>query len=117
PNNFSTADLIIGANTLDAPFSVNVSDNVVRIGDGADDTNTPTLSFFASNGVDTGSLLYTDADVFQFSGGDVAIDQALTISGGELSLTPLSSPPSTTEGKLYYDSVDDNLYVYANGGW
>ncbi|MGR3174719.1 MAG: beta strand repeat-containing protein, partial [Candidatus Scalindua sp.] len=38
--------------------------------------------------------------------------------GAPLLLSPLSAAPTTTdEGSMYYDSDDDNLYVYSNGGW
>ncbi|PIS21324.1 hypothetical protein COT51_03360 [candidate division WWE3 bacterium CG08_land_8_20_14_0_20_41_15] len=30
---------------------------------------------------------------------------------------PKSAASTTSEGYVYYDSDDDNLYVYANGGW
>ena len=62
-----------------APFSVDVENNLVRIGDGADFNGT--LSLYASDG-DTGNLLYNTSDQFQFSGGDVVIDQALTVGDG-----------------------------------
>jgi hypothetical protein len=48
---------------------------------------------------------------------DLAVEGDLTVSGGDLYITPQASSASTTEGTLYYDSDDDNLYVYANGGF
>ena len=83
-NSTTTDDVAIGASTLVAPFSVDVSGNIVRIGDGADDANDPTIAFYASNASATGSLLYTDSDAFQFSGGNVIIDQDLTVTGGDI---------------------------------
>ncbi|OGM63284.1 hypothetical protein A3A76_04530, partial [Candidatus Woesebacteria bacterium RIFCSPLOWO2_01_FULL_39_23] len=82
PNNYATVDLAIGANALAAPFSVDVSDNIVRIGDGGNDAFDPTINFYASDATDTGSLSYLDTDRFSFSGGDVAIGQTLILSTG-----------------------------------
>ncbi|MGI5828287.1 MAG: tail fiber domain-containing protein, partial [Patescibacteria group bacterium] len=39
------------------------------------------------------------------------------IGGGELYLTGISSSSSTTAGTVYYDSDDNNLYVYDGSGW
>ena len=36
---------------------------------------------------------------------------------GTLRTVPIASSSLTDEGTVYYDSDDDNLYVYANGGW
>ncbi|MBI4599278.1 hypothetical protein HY734_03740 [Candidatus Uhrbacteria bacterium] len=70
----TTDDFAVGANnTLVAPFSVDVSNDVVRIGIGADDATDPTLTFFASDGADSGSLSYLDDDGWFFSGGNVLI--------------------------------------------
>jgi len=78
-----TADnFAIGATSTTAPFSVTVATNVIRIGDGANDANDPTINFFASDATDSGSLSYLDADGFFFSGGGVYIGaNAETLSG------------------------------------
>ena len=60
-----------------------------------------------TNGTITGSDLANDINL----AGD------FTVSGGELYITPEAISASTTEGTVYYNSTDDNLYVYANGGW
>jgi DUF2075 family protein len=49
--------------------------------------------------------------------GDLVVTGDLTVSGSELYITPAASSASTTEGTLYYDSDDDNLYVYADGSF
>lgn len=49
--------------------------------------------------------------------GNATVGGDLTVSGSELYLTPVASSASSTEGTLYYDSDDDNLYVYANGAF
>ncbi len=75
----TTDDLAVGAsNTLTAPFSVDVSANLVRIGTGS--TANAQLDMYASDG-DTGSLIYNTSDQFNFTGGDVLIGQALTVTG------------------------------------
>jgi hypothetical protein len=66
-------NLAVGATSTTAPFSVTVATNVVRIGDGTDDANDPTLTFYASDALDSGSLSYLDTDGFYFSGGSVLI--------------------------------------------
>jgi hypothetical protein len=72
-------DFAVGAsNTLAAPFSVDVSANLARFGTGA--TANAQLDLYASD-ADTGSLVYNTSDQFNFTGGDVLISQALTVSG------------------------------------
>lgn len=44
---------------------------------------------------------------------NLSVEGNVTVSGGEAFINPLSSSSSTSEGTLYYDSDDDNLYVYA----
>ncbi|MDO8565740.1 MAG: hypothetical protein Q7S04_00960 [Candidatus Moranbacteria bacterium] len=60
-----------------------------------------------ANGVVTGTDLAND----------ITLAGDLTVSGGEVYVTPTASSLSTTEGTIYYDSTDDNLYVYANGAF
>jgi trimeric autotransporter adhesin len=68
-----------------------------------------------------GSIVTGDITNGTITGSDLANDITLagdfTVSGGELYITPAASSASTTEGTIYYDGDDDNLYVYANGGW
>ncbi|MFA6016423.1 MAG: hypothetical protein WC742_15295, partial [Gallionellaceae bacterium] len=94
----TTSDLTVGAgDTLTAPFSIDVSANRIRIGDGADDTNTPGIDFYASNsGPDTGSLIYTDSDQFDFTLGDVLIDQKLSLPAYSLTANGSRSSQTTT---------------------
>lgn len=82
-------DFAVGAGSLIAPFSVNENTNAVRIGDGANDANTPTLTFFASNALDSGTITYTDTDRFDFSGGGV------TMTGN--STVPTSADATSTD--------------------
>ncbi|MCR4312394.1 MAG: hypothetical protein NUV56_03860, partial [Candidatus Uhrbacteria bacterium] len=65
-------DFAVGAATLVAPFSVDESTNIVRIGDGTSDDNDPSIVFYASNGADSGTFNYNDDDVFKFSGGNIS---------------------------------------------
>jgi hypothetical protein len=84
PNNYGTKDFAIGNNTLTSAFSVDVSANTVRIGDGStvpNGTSNASLQLFAENDA-TGTLTYNTSDQFQFTGGDVAVDQGLTVGGG-----------------------------------
>ncbi|QQS39312.1 hypothetical protein IPM62_01735 [Candidatus Woesebacteria bacterium] len=70
---------ITGADSLVAPFSVDVSTNTVRIGDGANDTNDPTLTFYASDATNSGSISYLDTDEFNFTGGGINLDNYLDL--------------------------------------
>ncbi|KXK26642.1 MAG: hypothetical protein TR69_WS6001000649 [candidate division WS6 bacterium OLB20] len=106
-------DLAIGAsNTLVAPFSVDVSANVVRIGDGENDANTPMLAFYASDATNDGSIQFLDTDTFEFAGGDVYISggdfllgaTAETIAGGGFTL---SGDDAFINGDL---GVEGNIY-------
>ena len=118
PNNFSTVDFALGASSLTAPFSVDISANLVRIGDGADDANTPTINFFASDATDSGSLVYNDDDQFQFSGGDVLIDQTLTLStgaGAGISGGGLTDCDGTTQ-KLVWDVTTNEFGCGTDSG-
>jgi hypothetical protein len=82
--NILTNDLSIGATTpATAAFGVDESANQIYIGDNTTAGST-TLTFKSDAGADTGNLLYNTSDSFQFSGGDVTIDQDLTLTGGDL---------------------------------
>jgi hypothetical protein len=86
----TTDDLAVGGTTLNSPFSVDVSTNTVRVGAGT--TVDGILSLYAQDN-DTGNLTYNVNDQFQFSGGDVLMDQDLRVT-------------QTT-------TLDDDLYVGA----
>ncbi|MEP7166771.1 MAG: MerR family DNA-binding transcriptional regulator [Candidatus Woesebacteria bacterium] len=91
-----TDDIAVGAtNTLVAPFSVDVSANLVRIGTGA--TANAQLDMYASDG-DTGSLVYNTSDQFNFTGGDVLIGQALTVTGNTTANGDLTANGTFTLG-------------------
>ncbi|KKW24820.1 MAG: hypothetical protein VE99_C0006G0013 [candidate division Kazan bacterium GW2011_GWC1_52_13] len=51
------------------------------------------------------------------TGGGLTLAGDLTVTGGEVFLTPIASSGSTTEGTIYYDSDNDKLYVYSNGAF
>ncbi|KKQ45548.1 MAG: hypothetical protein US62_C0013G0001, partial [Candidatus Woesebacteria bacterium GW2011_GWA1_37_8] len=76
--------MAIGGTTITAAaFGVDESANTIYLGDGVGAGST-TLTFKSDAGADTGNLLYNTDDQFQFSGGDVVIDQDLTVTGGDL---------------------------------
>ena len=102
----STADdVAIGGTTLASPFSVDVENDTVRVGDGVG-TNA-TLNLFASDG-DTGSLIYNTSDQFQFSGGDVLIDQTATVGTNTTSTGAIyaAGAPFTTTVNQTLTSVE-----------
>ncbi|MBI2473835.1 hypothetical protein HYV70_04780, partial [Candidatus Uhrbacteria bacterium] len=78
----TTDDLAIGGTTLAAPFSVDVETNILRVGDATNDTNDPTITFYASDAVDSGSISFVDADDFLFTGGDLTFAQNTIIGDG-----------------------------------
>ncbi|MBU0577631.1 hypothetical protein KJ742_01630 [Patescibacteria group bacterium] len=65
--------------------------------------------------IDDGSFGLGGDDLFV--AGMAGVEGDLYVDGGEFYLTGTASSASTTEGTIYYDTDDDNLYVYANGGW
>jgi excisionase family DNA binding protein len=104
-------DLVIGDNGDDlvAPFSFDVSSNTLRIGDGASDAFDPTLIFYASDATNNGSLTYTDSDAFQFTGGNVIIDQDLTVTGGNIT-------GANSESIDIGEAADGSITFAENGG-
>src|SRR5690606_6975081 len=58
----------IGGSTISSVFSVEVNTNTIRIGDGANDANNPTLTFFASDASSSASISLLDGGNFQFTG-------------------------------------------------
>jgi len=120
------SDLTVGAgDTLTAAFSIDVSANRVRIGDGADDANIPGIDFYASNAADSGSLVYTDSDQFNFTNGDVLIDQILTLgsyslyaSGSRVAQTTTFATTTASQSLYGYNlNVTNNPTTNANTGY
>lgn len=64
-------DFAVGASALAAPFSIDESANTLRLGDGVNDANTPTITMYASDGTDSGSITYDDDDRWSFAGGNL----------------------------------------------
>lgn len=97
-------DFAVGATSLTAPFSVDESVNTVRIGDGANDTNEPTLTFYASDATDMGSIGFTDDDIFSFTGGNMSI-----LGLGALPVTVSGVQRDVLESSTYSGTSGANL--------
>ena len=100
-----TGDLTLGGRLTfeNAEYIHNETDGSLVLGESGG--KTITLDLDASNpSIDSSTGVLN-------TGGD------LTIAGGELFITPTTSSSSTTEGTIYYDSDNDNLYVYADGSF
>src|SRR6185369_2660237 len=125
-----TNDFAIGSRTIaTAALGVDESANIVYIGDGALNGNT-TVVFKAGTGgtLQTGNLLYTTADQFQFSGGDVVVDNRLMIGTtsplatfdvrGNSGSTPIASfsGSTTTAGLLVDNSGTGDIFTASTGG-
>lgn len=97
-------DFAVGGSSLVAPFSVDESTNTVRIGDGTSDVNDPTITFYASDATDSGSLSYDDTDAFIFQNGNfvhTGLDQLPTVaSSAQSSHAIISSLSSTSQNAL-----------------
>jgi len=108
-------DFAIGASSLTAPFSVDVSANLIRVGDGANDANDPTIQFFASDATDSGSLSYLDSDAFFFSGGGVYLGSSTnSISNGGFAVGTdglFINGELGVEGQVYTDGT----FNFGNG--
>ncbi len=117
---------------LDAPGTTYVSGamnlaGAFLIGNGNAAGASETVTFGSTGGSsiydDWHMHIVTDDDLFLDAPGTTTVSGALTVTGdvtvngGELYVTPVASSASTTEGTVYYDSTDDNLYVYANGAF
>ncbi|QQS44617.1 MerR family DNA-binding transcriptional regulator [Candidatus Roizmanbacteria bacterium] len=88
PNNYSTADFSLGGTTpASSPFGIDIDQNILYLGDGANDANTPSLYFKASDGSNWGTLSYSDSDRFVFSGGDVVVDGVIYAGSGTQQIT------------------------------
>ena len=66
----TTDDFIVGSTIMVAPFSVDVSTNTVRVGEG--NAVNAVLDMYASDG-DTGSITYNTNDAWAFEGGNIGI--------------------------------------------
>jgi hypothetical protein len=79
--NSATTDVAVGvaSDTLVAPFSVDVDTNTIRMGIGSG--SNAVLNMFASDG-DTGSVTYTTADEWNFTGGAINLDANSTTGVG-----------------------------------
>lgn len=74
-------DFAVGANALVAPFSVDESADTVRIGDGVNDGDIPSIVMYASDGLNSGELSFTDVDAFAFTNANVSMSGTLTVAG------------------------------------
>lgn len=74
-------DFAVGASALVAPFSVDESSDIVRIGDGVADADIPSLVMYASDATNFGSLSFTDADAFAFTDANVTMSGTLVVTG------------------------------------
>ncbi|MEK7632960.1 MAG: hypothetical protein AAB473_04180 [Patescibacteria group bacterium] len=79
-------DFAVGGTSLVSPFSIDESANTLRIGDGTSDANDPTITFYASDATDSGSLSYSDSDTFSFTGGNFS-----HVGLGTMPTAPLSA--------------------------
>lgn len=75
--NTLTDDFAIGSNTLVAPFSVDTSADIIRVGSGVG--NSGAIDLYASDG-GTGRITYTTSDSFSFTGGDTSFDQVVILN-------------------------------------
>lgn len=103
-------DFAVGGSALASPFSIDVSGNIVRIGD-ADTANDAYLDMYAADG-DTGTIQYTANDSWYFNGGNVGINT--TGPDRKLDILDASNPQlrlTYTDNSIYSD-----LQTGANGG-
>lgn len=104
-------------------------------------TNGAFVTNVTTDGTITGLVVYSSGGAFDattggtilhigetFATGGIILDQATTVDGlltagagltvtGDLKANPQSAAGTAAEGTIYYDSDDDNLYVYANGAF
>jgi excisionase family DNA binding protein len=111
-------DLAVGGTTITAaPFAVDVSANTIYLGDAATAGSTSVI-FKSDAGGDTGTLLYNTGDQFEFSGGDVLIDQTLTLStgaGAGINGGGLVDCDGATQ-KLVWDATTEEFACGTDGG-
>lgn len=94
-----TKSFAVGANSLTAAFSVDASNGNVRFGTGS--VNDPLLTFYANDGVNSGTLSFSAGDAFQFS-------------GAQLLHTGLGTLPSNSNGT--YINFQTNSTVSGTSG-
>ncbi len=99
-----TDDLAIGAQTLVAPFSVDVDSNIVRIGDGVNDTNDARLMFYASDATNDGTIAFRDTDLFELDGADLLFQDNRTAFFG-----------TDSDIQITYDETTDDRLEFSNG--
>ena len=117
-------DLTVGTASLVAPFSVDESLNLIRIGDGVSDANDPTITFYASNGTDSGSLSFLDEDRFNFANGNITFNglgvMPTVASGSENEFLALSTFGGTSGAGLgtieMYGSGSSTTYSAIENG-
>ena len=98
----------MSSDTLVAPFSVDISANLVRIGDGVSDANDPSLKFYASDATNDGTLSFNDSDEFVFTGADVNLGAGI-LGGGLTNCDGLSD-------KLAWDSSTNQFVCNVDQG-
>ena len=88
PNNYSTVDFSLGGTSpSSSPFGIDIGQNILYLGDGANDSNNPTIHFKASDGTNSGTLSYADSDRFVFTGGDIVVDGVMYTGSGVQQIT------------------------------
>jgi len=93
-----TDDFAIGATSTAAPFSVDVSQQIIRMGSGSG--NNARLDMYASDG-DTGRLEYTTEDGWDFSGGSVAIGEDASVTANTALVLDTHHNVDTNTYQLY----------------
>ncbi len=68
-------DIVVGSDDADlvAPLSFDTSANLLRLGDGVSDAFDPSITFYASDATNSGTLSYSDSDAFVFTGGNLTM--------------------------------------------
>lgn len=111
----TTDDLAVGGTTTSsAAFAVNASTNGVILGTGSG-TNA-SLTLRASDG-DLGNFTYDTDDTLRFHGGDVGIDQNLSVTGGQISLPTAVGTFTVNDGGTFNfsDGTNTLFQVVDNG--
>ncbi|MBD3362128.1 hypothetical protein GF362_00225, partial [Candidatus Dojkabacteria bacterium] len=94
--------------------------------DESDNNNTPNLIELEKDGSDVfvvnndGSVTIADGSVIGATGLNIDFDDTSNraqLTGGVLNLDPMSQPGSSTQGDIYSDSSNQNLYYYDGASW